>query len=171
MLILCKVTILLIIILITYQDFSKREISVFLLVVLQIMLTIEAILINNLWDYVRFLFTNSIIICLLIVNLYVYYSIKLKTFLPLLGNYIGSGDILLLLVFCSGFSPRNLIIFILATLIYILLIALVTILRKKTEKSIPLAGYLGLTYLILSILSLTMNINIFYQEEVFSFLH
>ena len=132
---------------ICYQDFSTRTISLWIIVAL-LFLQLVAVMFDlpvNL--FLEHVLINVSILVLLFTVVLVYYFFKIGSWVNIFDNYIGTGDILLLLVLCPGFAPLNFLVFILGCFILILIVTIIgTILRTSKPKTIPLAGYLALFY-------------------------
>ncbi len=76
-----------------------------------------------------------------------YFSVKTKGLVNIINNYIGLGDMLMLIACTVIFSPLAYIIFILISLIFSLLFALLSTKTGTEKKTIPLAGIMSTVFL------------------------
>lgn len=84
---------------------------------------------------------NSFFIFALIIFLFLYSKFKLKMSL---GNAIGWGDILLFFAFAFSFSTISFIVIFISSLIFSLILHLTV--KKKSNETVPLAGYMSLFF-------------------------
>lgn len=139
---------------ITWQDFRDREVVWWLFPTAFIgLIGIHKVI------YDRFLFPWQILvnlcICLLICSLtcLTYILRKRLTGLKLLSRSIGLGDIVMVPLLLYYFSPMNLILFFISSLIIALTAHIIISFGSSKAKSIPLAGYWALLLLPLIILN------------------
>lgn len=136
-------------VIILYQDFSKRLVSLWVIVLFAIT-TIASVLYNR--DLMTLLY-NTLATCLylgfiwLMLKLYLY--LKFKKNKPLLNEQLGLADVLVILCIGLTFNVIGLIFFFCLAFIGSLLCFFVYTLLKKNDKeeTIPLAGLLVFFYL------------------------
>ncbi|MCJ0743680.1 hypothetical protein [Pedobacter montanisoli] len=120
-----------------WQDFKYRAIYVWLFIVSAVLLGVLkynaaglANLLSDLKSNMLFLLAQALLISL-------YFAWKEKRWVNLLKGYFGEGDLLFLVCMAFYFSFMNYVLF---YLISILLVLTGSILYKKHEMKIPLAG-------------------------------
>jgi hypothetical protein len=79
----------------------------------------------------------------------IYFSIKNRKLINILDRYLGWGDLLLFVVFAIAFQIEDFIFFLVGSFLLTLLIYLgKQLLLKKSTTAIPLAGWLGIFYVL-----------------------
>lgn len=102
---------------------------------------------------------NMGFVCINILGLTMYFSLKSKGFINPIDTSIGLGDVVFFLAITPLFNFKSYILFFISGLVFSLLAHVIT-LRFKKVKTIPLAGYLSL-FLAMSLIIKTMiKINI-----------
>jgi len=132
--------ILLILGFIVYEDFKFRAVTWYLFPLLAVIILIENIVVyTSVMSWQNFII-NFVFIIVQLIAVTLYLSMKNKKWIWIWEEYLGLGDILFLLVLCLFFSPLNLIVFYLSSLI--LTVIAVLLLRKiyPSFAVIPLAG-------------------------------
>ncbi len=147
---------------IAYEDFRNREISVIWIAMFYVIVMIEVIHSNN-WSLENIIINIAVFI-FLGLGVAVYSMVKWGTKKQIINKTIGLGDILLAPSFIVIFSPANFLIFLNTSF---LLGIIFYILRKKRTPKIPLAGIFATVYSILLITSIAhVDNSIFFQDEV-----
>jgi hypothetical protein len=143
---------------ISYQDFKAREVSLLTFCILYLFL-----ITSNFFD--RFsLSLDNILINLFVTMavtslLFSYYIIKYgDKYVSQLKSSIGLGDVLMIPAFLLSFSPFNMILVFILTLLLSLLYHLIIKFKDSTTETIPLAG---IQSLILSIILITDTLEYF----------
>lgn len=122
---------------ISYQDFKYRQISLFLIILFIISSIIKSILTDGYFNtFLNFLFV-SLYLLLILFSLKLFYSFKRK----IIDSMIGWGDILFILGLGLLLPPE---IFIYFTTFGFLSTYLLTLFLNRKSKEVPLAGYLSL---------------------------
>ncbi len=126
----------------TVQDFKERAISWWLIPLLFICSFGVGwhTLGNNLWFIV---FINSLFLFIQLLGLSLYFSIKHRKLVNITEEYLGIGDILFFLPLCFLFSPLHLIVFFISSFICIL-IGYFLWKQYQPIQSIPLAGAMAI---------------------------
>lgn len=134
---------------ICYQDFKHREVYLFTYAVLYSIFLI-AILTNRFPLNIDFIIINTCILVAVICLLLIYYLLRYQdaTVIRLKAS-VGWGDILMLPAFVVCFSPGNLIVVFILSLVLSLIFFVVSNSRPSRVKTIPLAG---IQSLVLSVL-------------------
>jgi len=147
-------------IIIIYQDYRYRGISWILFPIGFLFLAIKSLGYGSLIDQARFFLINIGILLAVFLILLTYFSFKNRRFVNIIDSYIGTGDLLFLVIIALCFSAVNLILFINLVLFLILISYVVfsKLLKFDTGK-IPFAGLLSLFYLVFYVL------NIFWLER------
>lgn len=138
---------------VTWQDFKYRTIH-WVLVVILIAALISREMIENTWYYLgqNFLL-NNLFLGIQLTLLSVYFSLKNKKVTNILDKQIGLGDILFLLAISVSFSLLNYVVFLLLGLLFTLLAyAVLLTVRKSANKQIPLAGLLSMVFVVCIVL-------------------
>ena len=127
---------------ITYQDIRERQIYVVLLLSLALLLaSIHYVMWGNWYLFTLNVALNLILVCGIISLLYLVTKWLLKK--PFLDHAFGTGDLLLFLALALAHPTFTFVILLVGALLFALLISLVL---KRTDKEIPLAGYMCLFY-------------------------
>ncbi len=102
------------------------------------------------------LLTNGLFLSAQFLLLSLYFSIKERKWVNLFKAYFGLGDLLFLLCLTVYFSFLNYILFYIATLFLVILITVLTrLLSLKANTTIPLAGWQALMLCLLMLLELS----------------
>ena len=137
--------IILILLLIAYQDFKERAVYVWIFPVLSgLFLTKNFIEI----PYSTYLFNTGINLGFCLIQYFVltlYFSIKNKQLINIADQLIGWGDIVFALVLCVAFPPLTFFCYYLLSLI---IAALIGLYFKSQNKTIPLAGIQAIVLII-----------------------
>ncbi|MEP0266057.1 hypothetical protein [Dokdonia sp.] len=151
--------ILIILIVIIYQDLKYRVLDLKYAVIL-LLLCIWYNSIHPILDYKNtFLITGFILVNVMCLTLY--FSAKKRQFINPIDSKIGLGDIVFFVVIAPLFYLKAYILFFITGLLFSLLLYGVVIRFREKQKTIPLAGYLSI-YLGLILLSNTIfNTTIF----------
>lgn len=155
-----KILLLIILSIITYQDFKHRAIWWFLIPIaalLQIHISLSAVSFSA---FIQFTTTNLIIVSFQLMVLYAYlrFKYKLKSITKLLNSYLGLGDVLFFVLLTLAFSPVNFVLF----LVLLLLLSLLgSVFFKSVKQSVPLAGILALGYLLVLASTIFTKSNLF----------
>ena len=138
--ILIKITLILVLSFIVYQDIKERQVYWFLFpisalcfAILFYLKTIEAL-------FYMSVIINMIFVFILLLIVFLYTKIKLKT------NFrkaFGLGDVLLFLALTFSFSSVSFIVLFCSALIFSLVLHLII---NKKSTSVPLAGYMSLFF-------------------------
>lgn len=139
---LLKSAILILLLVIIYQDMKYRSI---LWIVFPI-LTFIFFYFNNILIPAKEIFENVLLnisfLAIQLISLTLYFSLKNKTFIWVPDNYLGWGDIVFLISIAFLFSPVNYILFFIISLSFAVPVYL--IIKKYQSKdvsaSVPLAG-------------------------------
>lgn len=95
-----------------------------------------------------------------IVGLLLYYSIKEKKIINPIDSMIGLGDVLFFLSIAPLFNLKSYILFFITGMIFSLVIHLL-VNRFKKQKTVPLAGYMAIMFVIFIGLKYGLNLNFF----------
>lgn len=144
MILLITIILSLLLLLIFIQDWKFRGVWWPVFPVVFIIQALYSIKIIGYSELLPIFLINGLILITQLVILYLYLVIKKKKLKnPLFKEYLGWGDVLMVLVLTIAFSPLNFIVFLLSGL---LLSLLVVFLSRGKLKTIPLAGILALAY-------------------------
>ncbi len=132
---------------VTYQDFKFRAISWPLLLLLMLLLLLTK-------GFQPETGINLLFVAAQLVFLTLYISLKNKRFTNIIDTYLGLGDILFLVVICAAFSTYEFIIFYTAGLLFSLLAFMIyRLVNRKASAEIPLAGLMSIAMIALLIIN------------------
>jgi hypothetical protein len=146
---------------IIYQDFKYRAIHVFLVIGVFICSCLL------LWQHQKSLtpmFYTSIFLITVLVLLWIYITLKNRN-IDAITKGIGIGDVLFFFAVSPLFSLRNYMLFFISGMIITLIFYILFRNLMKT-KLIPLAGILSGHLIVLKILSLSLNFDLFYNPII-----
>lgn len=135
-----KITLMLSLGIIYYQDVKEREVYWFLFPLLALCVGLLFFFKTLAELFLTSIIINLLFISILILSIYTYTVFKLKTKFQ---NVFGLGDVLLFIAMTMSFSTISFIIIFCSALIFSLLLHLVT---KNKNESVPLAGYMSLFF-------------------------
>jgi len=166
MLLITNICLLIVFLVIVYQDFKEYSISWFVIPLVFGLFLVKGIYLLGIKESLRSIVFNLAFITIQLGGLIIYYSLKKKKVINVLKEKIGIGDILLFVSFCAGFSTINFVLFFLAALLFSLVFfGLYNFLSSSKKKYIPLAGTFALFYTLLMINSYIFNLN-FYNDQL-----
>jgi len=156
--ILIKILMILLLIGTIYQDFKTRSISWYLLAMLAAVFILNALKYHETNVMIRYVFYNIGITTIMLAAVSVYFKLKYRQGLNLINKQLGFGDILILYILCLGFSPLNFVAFLLMAFLLTLIIHITgSIITRRKSRTIPLAGYLSVFYLSISLIAWFIN--------------
>lgn len=142
-------TVVVVLLILGFQDFSKRRISAILVLSVFLLLFLISEKTVNVADTLKFTFYNAIFFAVQLVLIFLFYLVKRRQFVNVINTYLGFGDILLILAICPAFSPVNFILFYLLGLILTLIVYFgLSLLINHQGREIPLAGVLSIALVI-----------------------
>lgn len=152
--------VLIVLIIIAYQDFKYRAVYWICFPVLAVLLGIHKTIDNGFQSLLtESLFTVGFLLIQFLV-LWLYFTIKYRKSINLTNGYLGWGDILFLLAVCFYLSPLNYVVFYVGSLMASIIYALANrLISKKDTLTIPLAGIQALLFALLLIIAHMMHLN------------
>lgn len=132
--------------LITYSDFKKRHIHL-----ISILILFGGVMLMEMFgNYSLYTITainiSLLFVFLAILRLYIFMRKGWKE--RFINRYLGSGDVIILFVFCFSYGTLNYILFIIMSCVVGLLASIVYRLKNKNIKlNIPLAGIMTLIHI------------------------
>ena len=143
--ILLTILLLAILAILAFQDFKEREISLFLLLLLAVLLMVRGIISVGLPELKREILLNWSFLFIQLFLLTTVYTIKNRGFKDFTKNYIGWGDIVFYAIIALLLPLANYVLFFIVGLITTLIAAFAIKHILKTKfTTIPLAGSLAL---------------------------
>lgn len=130
-----------------YQDFKERKVSLIALLLLLTANVFFVIYYGNLSDSLM----NFVFISLILLFLFLYVKIRFKNNLKLL-HALGLGDIIFMLIMTLNFDLKHYLVFFNSSILFALIISLVLSDRKKNKK-IPLISFFGAVNVLFAVLS------------------
>jgi hypothetical protein len=137
------VSIITLLLIISYQDFTKRLISWYYFPLAAILLLIQLFSNEQYYTGLENIRLNIIVIFFLLLMTTILVSLKNGTITFILDKSIGLADIFSFGLICIALSPINLVIFLLISFITSAVFQLVALPFSKNAKFIPLAGIVG----------------------------
>lgn len=134
--------ILLILIIIAFQDFKERKITAILLPIILILSIIYQVKKYSIAQVIENSVVNLFVIVVQLLILTIVFSIKQKKIVYLYEEMLGWGDILFLPIICIFFAPITMLFFYTACLLIITIVYYFS--NKSSNKTIPLAGGLSI---------------------------
>ena len=138
-----EIVLLILLGLMVYEDFKYRGISWYLFP-----LALVAIITKS-YTYITIdttvLNIGFVLMQLLLVTLY--FTLKQRKLVNITTNHFGIGDVLFLGIIAISFSTVNFVFFYLLGIVISLLIGLLLIQSKSTDKTIPFAGIMAAFYI------------------------
>ncbi len=128
---------------ISYQDFTKRLINWYYFPIAAILLLVQLFQKGQSVACLENIGLNCLIILFMLLMATLLISLKNRKFTIIVDNSLGSADVLSFGLLCIALSPVNLILFLLITFIFSALFQVVSLPFSKKAKFIPLAGIVG----------------------------
>ncbi|MFD1001312.1 hypothetical protein ACFQ21_18425 [Ohtaekwangia kribbensis] len=125
---------------IIYEDFKFRAVTWYLFPLLAVIILIENVVVYTSAMPLQIFIINFLFIAIQLMAVTLYLSIKNKKWIWIWEQYLGLGDILFLLVLCLFFSPLNLIVFYIGSLVLTVVAVLLLRGAYPSFAIIPLAG-------------------------------
>lgn len=161
-----KCALVLILLIVAYQDFRFRAVHWFLFPLLLFFSLYNLHYMNLLKDSLFNLSFNVLFILVQLLFLMFYFSVKHSRLINITDTFIGWGDILFLLNLCFLLPPVNFILFYLLSLILIVFGYIIYTKIRRTTSSIPLAGLQALLFVILFLLDLRSSNSNLYNDSI-----
>jgi len=130
---------------ITYQDFKERAISWWLLPLLMLGFVIVSLKQNHWYQYLINCLINNAFCGFMFTIITTYFSVKHKSFVNIINNMLGIGDILFFVVLSFCFSHVHYIFFMISSLFIASLFGFYFQYKKQT---IPLAGIQAMVFIL-----------------------
>ena len=151
---------------IIYQDFKSRNVSVYVLACF-IALALCQLLIGFSQHALKYTFVNMALLFGIFILQTAFISLKKKRLINPIDKTIGLFDVLLLLLLCCWFSPKNFLYFFIGSLT----VAMFHVLYQKTFTTskntlIPLAAYICIFFMICMGVKNIFKLN-FYDDSFF----
>jgi len=147
----------LVFLLIIYQDFKERAISVWTIPLI-FLLSLYLAWSDLIWE-AWFLLFNVAFIAVQLLGVSLYFSLKHRQWVNVTKDYLGLGDVLFFLAITPLFAPLQFCCFFVASLVFILLGAGIYHLSIHKLKTIPLAGAMSICWLLYTALLSYYNLS------------
>lgn len=155
---------LLIMCLISIEDFFRKEVSILWLSCFLILIIFYFLFFNS-WFYINFTINISILF-FLHITMKTYSMFKNGKNEKIINRTIGLGDIIIASIFALVFTPINFLIFL--NISFIIGILYYLIFKKKSNK-IPLAGIFSGVYFLLILISIFNKVfTIVFLDDIFN---
>jgi hypothetical protein len=149
-----------------FQDFKTREISIWVLVGIFACNAVIFLISPNLKELFHSFYVNVLFLIFLLLTLTLYFSIKERKLVFIADNYLGWGDIIFIFTITLCFSTVNLILYLVCSFLFTMLFYLIfKIINPSLKKEIPLAGFLAITLILLYIYKWISCHSLFYNEK------
>lgn len=150
------------------QDFREREIGIWPLAGLFISILYYGLHSNS--PEILFLsaFSNFLFLAIQFLGLWIYFSFRKRSAVKLIDNYIGMGDVIILIIAAFAFSILNFVVFFyVVVFLSIVTMLLLKLFGVKNAEESPLAGVLSFLMATLIIYSSTVNKLDFFNDSFF----
>lgn len=147
---------------VVYQDWKIRAVHVVIFPVLLACTLIIFLQMDLAWNL---LILNAFFILSIVGLLFIYISMRMGKIVDFFSSYFGLGDLLFLLAITPLFGQRNFMLFIIAG-IFLTVIIEYFLMKKREDKTNPLAGYLAIYVLTLKTVELITNTDLFYNDLI-----
>jgi hypothetical protein len=151
---------------IAVQDFSERMISWYTIPLLFILFTCNALQAVPLKEAWTNFIANLAFVLIQLAALTAYFSIKSRKPVNIINTLLGIGDVLLLIVLCTAFSPLNYLLFYLLSLAITIAGYIIYKILKGRSGTIPLAGAVALVLLLCLLYSTITGRGSFYDDAL-----
>lgn len=133
---------------IAFEDWKSYKISLWKLIVLLIVLSIERIINDSGTEIITEITSNMLILISNMVGLFLYSILRFKhcRFFTTLGE----GDIVLLAIIAIGLPSNLYVLFIPLTAFIAIILHLILYKENFMQRKVPLASYITLTFLLVS---------------------
>lgn len=163
---LIDIIIVLLLLLIVWQDFKYRLISWPLIPLIFISFLAKGFFIKPFAELTNYTVINACFIALQLAILTLYISLKNKKITNIINSQLGLGDILFFIAITIAFSPFNFILFYISGLIFSLLCyQLFLKIKTSATKEIPLAGLLSIVLIMLVLSDFRGDNQLFYNDS------
>jgi len=163
--IIIDITIIVLLLILAYQDFRYRAVSWILLVLAVVPLVINAAGTLHYKDIIFNFLINAGFVVIQFLSVTLYFSLKNRSLTNIFNRYIGTGDVIMFMIMCIAFSPVNFIVFTTLGLFLLTIIYGINYIIYKTNKLIPLAGCMSLILICLFIVKITAGVD-FYDDNL-----
>lgn len=164
--ILIQLIVVLLLILVVYQDYKFRAVSWIIFPLLLVTFFCFNILTISFWEVLDNSKVNFLFIVFLFGMITLYFSIKHNRLINISNGFIGWGDILF--IFCLGilFSPLNFMMFYLFSITLIIIGVLFSrLIFKSNSDKIPLAGLQSMILLLIWVVNLVFPFGKFCADD------
>ncbi len=153
MLLIANLVLLILLVLVSFQDFKERAVSIWVFPLLVTVFSYKAWLVNG-WAFFRFdLVFNLALLGIQLLVLLLYLKLVKKSVV----NMLGAGDVLFFFVMAFAFSTVGFVFFFSLSLLVSLLVWLLT--NRNKNRLIPLAGLQSACLIIFFIAELMFSVN------------
>ena len=161
---------ILLLIILTFQDFKDRAISVWVFVALFLFKSISIVFLNVEINWLSSII-NIVYVSIIVLCVFLYYFIKYKSnSIQQLQNSVGLGDVIIVVYFML-ILPSVFFIFFIQLSILLSLVMYVMLRKLILKKEIPFAGYISLFYVFLVLISQFTNKNLINDVIVLEWLN
>lgn len=143
---------LVILCILSFEDFKRHAISWYYLPILFVLLFIASLQYLSFKALLISIALNLVIIAFIYLMLVLYFSVKNRKIIFNINQYLGIGDTLFILCLLPSFSAINYVFYLVFGLFVALILGLIYQIRTK-QKEIPLVGFLGIYYSIIFVIN------------------
>ncbi|PCH68434.1 MAG: hypothetical protein COC06_09555 [Bacteroidales bacterium] len=147
-----------------YQDVKDREVNWVLFPTALVLCGVYSLFVISYPELLLNWALNVLILFSLLVCLVLYIFVRFGRANTNLLTYLGLGDVLFFCVLSICFSPFNFILFVIASLLFSLIISLLMPLKKKT---VPLAGLQSFSLILFLFFQIIFDSNPFNENWIF----
>jgi hypothetical protein len=158
-------------IIIVWQDFMDRKISWILIPVVFISGGIIGFIEIPIKMLLYYVLLNLIVCGILLIGVFGYSFIKVKSVRNPVNRMLGLGDILFIISLTTVFAPINFIVFLISSFLISLIVHSIVSLLFNRRGNIPLAGYLSLFLIVIFLLDVSIfDMRLYYDENLIQFI-
>lgn len=162
-----KICIVLLLLVIIYQDFKYLAISWWTIPVLVILGVFHGIQYVSTKQLLTGFSLNIAFLVFQIVILTLYFSIKNRKLTNITKNYLGLGDILFFIFLAISFEPIHFILFLTTSLLVVLILFVVLrAVRLLKNEQLPLAGGISFVYIVFLVITSFYNYNTYSFDTI-----
>jgi hypothetical protein len=156
---------------IAIQDFKHRAISWYLVPLLFVVFIVKSMAFCTITTLIKYSIFNLAFVCIQILMLTIYMSIKNKKWINIVNTHLGLGDLLFFVSLIAAFSPPNFIFFYIVSLLFSLVLFFAyKLFYKNASPEIPLAGLQSICLIGVCFYSSVFKELNFYDNSLVSYL-
>jgi len=169
---LINIVCIILLILVTIQDFLYRGVSWIFYPILFILFAATSVYKNG-WEIAAFYFTSNLLfLSMMLTSVFIFFYLRIKNVKEVVTTRFAAGDVLFYILLCATFSSFNFLAFYTsAILLSIIGYTIYKVINKNAKKEIPEAGIVALLLaLFISYNLASGGVDVFDDSEIISLL-